>query len=155
MGGNVTLTVSDWDPRGIQYRLGAECLEEYLRQQDAMGPVKLSCFRTQTDGRFLAEIYVHAGYFLGVVVPEIEKIEAEYSVVIDMGPQYTPRDTHLRQANNREVTIQLLSAMSLGTRIRVMLLVSESVEDAETSELQTYIAPDGGQMFLEFHKGDD
>lgn len=149
------VTASDWVQRGDSYWLGTECLEEYLRQQDAMGPVKLSYFLAQTDGRFLAEIYVHAGYFLGVVVPEIEKIEAEYSVVIDMGPQSTLRDAHLRQANNREVTIQLVRRMSASTRIRVGLLVSESVEDATMSEVQTYIAPDEGQMFLKFHSKDD
>ena len=150
-----SVTASGWVCRGAQYRLGAECLEEYLQQQEAMGPVKLSCCQTQKDGRPLVEIYVHAGYFLSVVIPEIEKIEAEYSVVIDMGPQYTLQDTHPRLVNNREVTIQLLSAMPPDTRIRVGLLVSESVEDATMSELQTYIPPDEGQTFLEFHSKDD
>lgn len=144
-----------WANRGVSYRLGAECFREYLLLAEAMGPVTRVFFAIQMgDGRFSAELYVHVGYFLDVLVPEIEKIEAEYSVVIDMGNQFTRVRGHARLVDNREVTLRLVRSMSVDTRIRVGFLVSESVEDAETSELQTYIAPDEGQTFLKFHNED-
>lgn len=143
-----------WVHRAACYLLGANCLAEYLRQAEIMGPVKLAYGHVQSDGRFAAEIYVHAGYFLGVLVPEIEKIEAEYSVVVDVGSQFTVRSSNLRRADNREVSAQLIRRMPVGTRIRVELLVSESVEDAEKSNLQVRVAPDEAQTFLNFHNED-